>query len=87
LVVKPKDSDTSGQEKTQTDFGNAVSSAALFAILLELQGRDETQITRIIDRTAGDNEPPVISNAHTARQWLDTLRHRLDLAEATEGPA
>ena len=43
---------------------------------------DADQITRIIDRVAGDNEPPLINNADTARQWLDTLRHRFDLAQA-----
>ena len=38
------------------DLTDAVN-AALFAIVLELQGRDETEITRIIDRVAGEEEP------------------------------
>jgi hypothetical protein len=84
MVVKPKESAASTDETVEADLANSVSSAALFAILLELQGRDEVQITRIIDRVAGDNEPPIINNADVARQWLDTLRHRFDLAQATE---
>ena len=84
MVVKPKKSGLSPEETAEADLANAVSSAALFAILLELQGRDEVQITRIIDRVAGENEPPVIKDADVARQWLDTLRHRFDLAQATE---
>jgi hypothetical protein len=84
MIVKPKKAGPSPEETPEADLTNAVNSAALFAILLELQGRDEVQITRIIDRVAGDNEPPVIKNVEAARQWLDTLRHRFDLALATE---
>lgn len=84
MLVKSKESEPSPEESTKADFANAVSSAALFAILLELQGRDEIQITRIIDKVAGDDEPPVIVNGDAARQWLDTLRHRFDLAQTTE---
>jgi hypothetical protein len=84
MVVKFKETGPSPEETPEADLSNAVSSAALFAILLELQGRDEVQITRIIDRVAGDNEPPVIKNVEAARQWLDTLRHRFDCALATE---
>jgi hypothetical protein len=46
-------------------------------MLLELQGIDEIQITRIIDQVVGDSEPPAIENAEMARQWLDMLRERL----------
>lgn len=84
IVVKPKQSESPPEETPEVDLANAVTSAALFAILLELQGREEIQITRIIDRVAGDNEPPVIKNADVAQQWLDTLRHRFDLAQAAE---
>lgn len=87
LAVNPKNPETGQTETTQADLGDAVSSAALFAILLELQGRDEAQITRIIDQVAGDKEPPIIGNAEAARQWLDTLHHRFERAEAAEGSA
>jgi hypothetical protein len=65
--------------------GDAVRAAALFALLLELQGRDEAAITRILDATVGDDEPPEIETTREARGWLDGLRHRLDLALAGEG--
>ncbi|MHC4079896.1 MAG: DUF2868 domain-containing protein [Planctomycetota bacterium] len=64
--------------------GDAVRAAALFALLLELQGRDEAAITRILDETVGDTEPPEIETAAAARGWLDEVRHRLDLALAGE---
>jgi hypothetical protein len=67
------------------DLTEAVNSAALFAVLLELQGRDEAAITQIMDRVAAEDEPPIIADSGAARAWLDTLRHRLDLALATEG--
>lgn len=68
------------------DFTEAVSGAALFALVLELQGHDEVTITRIIDRVAED-EPPPISGPDAARRWLTALRQRLDLALAAEGMA
>jgi Protein of unknown function (DUF2868) len=84
MIVKLKETEPSPEETPEADLANAVNSAALFAILLELQGRNEVQITRIIDRAAGDNKPPVIKNVAAARQWLNTLRHRFDLALAAE---
>ncbi|MHC4130287.1 MAG: hypothetical protein ACYSUA_19420, partial [Planctomycetota bacterium] len=64
--------------------GDAVRAAALFALLLELQGREEAAITRILDATVGDDEPPEMETTAAARGWLDGLRHRLDLALAGE---
>ena len=66
------------------DLTDAVNAAALFAIVLELQGRDETEITRIIDRVAGDEDPPTMRDLDAVRSWLDTLRGRLDLALQAE---
>ncbi len=62
----------------------AVRAAAMFALLLELQGRPEAQITRVLDRTAGGDEGPGIGEVRAARAWLEGLRHRLDLALAAE---
>ncbi|MHC4274943.1 MAG: DUF2868 domain-containing protein, partial [Planctomycetota bacterium] len=45
-------------ESIPSGRGDAVRAAALFALLLELQGRDEAAITRILDATVGDDEPP-----------------------------
>jgi hypothetical protein len=67
--------------------GDAVRAAALFGLLLELQGRDETAITRILDETLGGQEPPELETATAARGWLDDVRHRLDLALAGEAAA
>lgn len=62
------------------DLTEAVNSAALFAIVLELQGHDEAAITQVIDQVAVENEPPMIADLVAARTWLDTLRQRLNLA-------
>lgn len=63
------------------DFADEIRSAALFAILLELQGRGENAITRILDEII-DDDHQIITSAQAARLWLDQLRHRLDLAVA-----
>lgn len=68
------------------DLTTAVRSAALFALLLELQGRDEVVISRVIDRAVAD-EDGVIDTPETARRWLDALRQRLALALTAEDPA
>ncbi len=75
---------TATEEPVTTDLGQGVGAAALFAVLLELQGRDEAAITRIIDQVAGD-DVPVMEDAGAVRRWLDDLRHRLDLALSQEG--
>jgi hypothetical protein len=68
----------------EVDLTEAVNAAALFALVLELQGHDETSISRIIDQVAGANEPPVIDGPDAAQAWLDSLRQRLDQALARE---
>jgi hypothetical protein len=60
------------------DLTDAVNAAALFAIVLELQGRDETEITRIIDRVTVGEEPPALRHLDSARAWLDALLARLE---------
>lgn len=78
LVIKPNKAPQLQPESAATDVSETVNGAALFAILLELQGHDEIQITRIIDQVVGDTEPPPIQDAEAARQWLDTLRGRFN---------
>jgi hypothetical protein len=73
-----------GDETLPSGRGDAVRAAALFALLLELQGRDEAAITRILDDAIGEAEPPEIDTAIAARNWLDEIRHRFDLALAGE---
>lgn len=57
------------------DFGQPVAAAALFMLLLELQGRDEAAITRALDELL-DAAPPAIADAAQARTWLSGLRQR-----------
>jgi hypothetical protein len=76
-----KDQET-GDETLPSGRGDAVRAAALFALLLELQGRDEASITRVLDAAVGEAETPEIDTVAAARNWLDEVRHRLDLALA-----
>ena len=68
----------------EQDLTAPVRGAALFTLVLELQGRDETTITRIIDRVAREDDPP-LKDPGAARAWLEELRHRLDLVLTEEG--
>lgn len=69
---------------TAIDLAEAVNGAALFAVVLDLQGQDEAAITRVVDRMAGDDDPPAIDSVDDARAWLNTLEDRFNraLAEA-----
>jgi len=74
-----------GKTDSRPHVEAAVKAAALFAVLLELQGRDESSITRVLDRVADDDDEPRAFETNAALQtWLDQLRHRLDLALAQE---
>ena len=68
-----------------TSGGDAVRAAALFALLLELQGRGEATITRVLDQVLPEDDALDAGDARAVRGWLDGLRHRLDLALAAEG--
>ncbi len=67
----------------KTPGAGAVRSAALFTLLLELQGRDEPTISRLLDKTLPDDDAQIIAAANCSA-WLDEIRHRLDLALASE---
>ena len=83
-LIGPSDTGKAARPDEPIDLADAVNAAALFAVLLELQGRDETEITRIIDRVAGDEDPPAMHDVEAIRAWLDALRSRLDLAVEAE---
>ncbi|MDZ4831605.1 MAG: DUF2868 domain-containing protein [Phycisphaerae bacterium] len=71
----------------ELERGETVRAAALFALVLELQGRDESAITRILDRTfiaATDRE---LSDPAAVATWLAGVRHRAHQAIAQEGGA
>ncbi len=68
-------------------FADALRAATLFALLLESQGRGESEITRILDVSIPDESPedsPEPDTPQAARAWLDDVRHRFDLALAGE---
>jgi hypothetical protein len=69
--------------EAENDFTESVRSAALFALLLELQGRDESTITRIIDQVA-DHEDVNIDSLDTARNWLDAMARRFQESRVSE---
>jgi len=87
-AFKPADADTEEQPSTNSNQrSDAFRAAALFALLLELQGRDEVAITRILDRTLPEGADADVESEEDARRWLDNLRHRLDIALAKETSA
>jgi hypothetical protein len=70
-----------GEERT----AGAVRAAALFALLLELQGRPEASIARILGAALPEDGDGEVAPGADARAWLDGVRHRLDVAIAEEG--
>jgi hypothetical protein len=86
VIIGPGAPRPKEQPDAPADLTDAVNAAALFALVLELQGRDESEITRIIDRVAPGEDPPAMHDVPSARVWLDLLRGRLDQALASEGP-
>lgn len=72
---KPAPSPDTEGTPPQPDLAEPVAAAALFALLLELQGRSEAEITHALDQLL-DAQMPVIRNGHQARAWLDTLQRR-----------
>lgn len=67
----------------QADRGAAVRAAALFAILLESQGRGEAAITRLLDAAIGEEQPELAADAEIAA-WLDRVHRRYREAAARE---
>ena len=84
-AVKSVDAEAADGETTDSAArGNALRAAALFSLLLELQGRDEVAITRILDQAIAEDAAIDVDALDAARRWLDDVRHRLDLALAKE---
>lgn len=69
-------------------FDEAVRAAALFAVVLELQGREQAQISRVIERTFADLEDD--DDRMIARddlpQWIGDVQRRFGSALAQESP-
>jgi hypothetical protein len=86
-LVKPAGAEQPAADHPPIDLSDAVNGAALFALVLELQGRPEVVITRILDRLAGEGDPPVLKDVDAVRRWLDELCRRFALACQVEGGA
>jgi hypothetical protein len=74
------------EETADTDVSDAVAAAAMFALVLVLQGRDEAAITRTLDRVLADSSPPAMDGAAAAEAWLETVAQRLDRVMAEPEP-
>lgn len=88
-LLRPDDRDADARpaEATADDgipVADAVAAAALFALVLELQGRDEAAISRALDRILVEDTPPAMPTGDAAARWLDTLAARCDAVVAGE---
>lgn len=73
------------QESASQQFSDAVRAAALFALILELQGRDERTITRVLDQAIPEAAMNAdIAHAADVERWLNDVHHHLDMALARE---
>jgi hypothetical protein len=88
-IVQPNASNAPVKNQSELPVGAAISqavrSAALFTLLLEMQGRDEVTITKVLDRAITPDDDFEMQSANEVRNWLEGLRHRFDLASASEG--
>lgn len=80
-IWQPMGSEKTAPNIASDDVAAAVRAAALFAMVLELQGHAEADITRILDATIPDDEQ-AINNAKEVNDWLESLRHRFNIAVA-----
>lgn len=86
LLPKRSAPEQTPEENAPADLGPAVDAAALFAMLLELQGRDEALIGRVLDAAVGSEAQPVpLADAQAVRHRLEGLRARFSAALAAEG--
>jgi hypothetical protein len=69
------------------DLSDAVRASALLAVVLELQGRDEGVITRVLDRTFASDSSDLegtMTDLDAVSSWLGDVRRRFDRALARE---
>jgi hypothetical protein len=57
---------------------DSLDAALLFAIVLELQGRGESEIARVIDAVFHESDSRELTTA-LVRAYVDEVRHRFDL--------
>jgi Protein of unknown function (DUF2868) len=80
LLASLRSGSQTKRSPSSVDLGEAVAAAALFALVLDQQGRNEDAIARILDRTLGTDDPPVLPDPPAVRAWLTLLNERLDAA-------
>ncbi|MCH8343375.1 MAG: DUF2868 domain-containing protein [Planctomycetes bacterium] len=84
-AFRPSGAAKSDDDSPPTEHrGDAIRAATLFALLLELQGKDEAAITRILEQAVDADDVIDAGSADSTRAWLDGIRHRLDVALAEE---
>ena len=66
------------------DRGDTVRAAALWSLLLELQGSSEARITAVLQQTLDPDDGAALVSADDAQRWLDGVRHQFDLAMTRE---
>lgn len=84
-LSSPKTTEKTDENEPLDQIGvaDAIRAAAMFAVLLDLQGRDETTISRVLDKTfVIENDPAARGEALI--NWLDDLRRHYDMALASE---
>jgi hypothetical protein len=77
-AVDPAESSSDGE-----DLSRAVAAAALFALVLQLQGRDEGTISEILDEVLEEETPPVMRGSEEAQAWLVKVAGQLKRALAS----
>jgi len=71
-------------ETSLTERDQIVRSAVLLAMMLELQGRGEALITRVLQDAVDPVEAALPFEISAFQEWLDEQRHRFDQALARE---
>ncbi len=81
---KPEDKQSSDKSAERIEITESVQAATLFALLLELQGRNETVISQVLEQVLDSDEPAELDNVESVKRWLDDVKHRFDMALAKE---
>ena len=86
LRKTPSSADGDGEHNGNTTdlaLGESVLAATLLAVLLWKQGEGEQAVDAALLAAGNDAGPPVLADAHQARNWLASVRARLAEDAAT----
>ncbi len=70
----------SNDNEPAIEFSRAIHSAVLFALVLELQGHREVEISELIDRILPEQEPPLFADRDEAKSWCRDVFRRYQQA-------